>query len=104
MSEFYWNFQHFNVCEYVLELCVQKQQTRVQVVGYFYFYVHGSVHRWSILTIVRRDATQSILFIIVQVHSTCFGCQSYPSSGAARLAWPSLREVAAQKYDHYRRL
>jgi len=46
------------------------------------FYVYGSVHRWSIFIIVQRDATQSSLFIILQVHSTCFGCQSYPSSRA----------------------
>jgi len=34
----------------------------------FEFYVYGSVHRWSILIIVQRDATQSSLFIILQVH------------------------------------
>jgi len=44
------------------------------------FYVYGSVHRWSIL-IVQRDAPQSSLFIILQVHSTCFGCQPHPSPG-----------------------
>ena len=31
--------------------------------------------------IVQRDATQSSLFIILQVHSTYFGCQQRPSSG-----------------------
>jgi len=35
----------------------------------------------TVLTIVQRDATQSSLFIILQVHSTCFGCQTHPSSG-----------------------
>ena len=35
----------------------------------------------SILIIVQRDATQNSLFIILQVHSTCFGCQPQPSSG-----------------------
>ena len=35
----------------------------------------------SILIIVQRDATQSSLFIILQVHSTCFGCQPHPPSG-----------------------
>jgi len=44
------------------------------------FYVYGSVHRWSIIIIVQRDATQSSLFIILRVHSTCFRCQAYPSS------------------------
>ena len=34
-----------------------------------------------VLIIVQRDATQNILFIILQVHSTCFGCQPHPSSG-----------------------
>ena len=34
-----------------------------------------------ILIIVKRDATQSSLFIILQVHSTCFGCQPHSSSG-----------------------
>ena len=34
-----------------------------------------------ILIIVQRYATQSSLFIILQVHSTCFGCQPQPSSG-----------------------
>jgi len=48
---------------------------------YYHFYVYGSVHRWSILMTVQRDATQSSLFIILQVHSTCFGCQPHPSSG-----------------------
>ena len=46
-----------------------------------HFYVYGSVRRWSILLIVHRDATQSSLFIILQVRSTCFGCQPHPSSG-----------------------
>jgi len=35
----------------------------------------------SKLIIVQRDATQSSLFIILQVHSTCFGCRPHPSSG-----------------------
>ena len=73
------------------------------------------MHRLSILIIVQRDATQNSLFIILQVHSTCFGCQLHPSSGVhktvntasgtlqlppsnvAKLAWPRWREVAAHK-------
>jgi len=35
----------------------------------------------TILRTVQRDATQSSLFIILQVHSTCFGCQPHPSTG-----------------------
>jgi len=34
-----------------------------------------------VLIIVQRDATQSRVFIILQVHSTCLGCQTHPSSG-----------------------
>jgi len=70
-----------------------------------------------ILIIVQRDATQSSLFIILQVHTTCFGCQPHPSSGVHKTvttasgtghifcaatslqhgqAW-SWRELAAQK-------
>ena len=33
------------------------------------------------LIITQRDAMQRSLFIILQVHSTCFGCQPHPSSG-----------------------
>ena len=38
-------------------------------------------NRKSILIIVQRDATQSSLFIILHVHSTCFICQPHPLSG-----------------------
>jgi len=69
----------------------------------------------SVLIIVQQDATQSSLFTILQVCSTCFGCQPHPSSGVhktvttasstvqlppsnvARLAWPLWREVDGQK-------
>ena len=71
-----------------------------------------TLHGHSILIIVQRDVTQSSLFIIVQVHSTCFGCQQHPLSGVhkttttasgtvqlppsnvAKLVW---REVATKK-------
>ena len=43
------------------------------------------MHRWSILIIFQRDATQGSLFIIPQVHSTCFGCQPHPSSGVHKI-------------------
>ena len=95
---------------------------RYQRVSLSNFYVYGSVHRWSILIIVLRHVTQIHLFIILQAHSTCFGCQPHPLSGVhktvttasgtvqlppsdvANLAWPRQREVAAQTYDQYRRL
>jgi len=37
----------------------EKKWQKTMEVGLFY--VYGSVHRWSILIIVQRDATQSIL-------------------------------------------
>ena len=70
-----------------------------------------------ILIIVQRDGTQNSLFIVQQVHCTCFGCQSHPSSGVHKTvtsasgtgrifcastslqrgqAWVRWREVAAQ--------
>ena len=71
--------------------------------------IENCCHR-SVLIIVQRDATQSSLFIILQVHSTCFGCQPQPSSWAHKTVttasgtghitslqpgqpWPSWREV-----------
>jgi hypothetical protein len=36
---------------------------------------------FSVLIIVQRDATQSSIFTILQVHSTFFGCQPHTSSG-----------------------
>ena len=38
------------------------------------------MHRWSILITAQRDATQSTLFIILQVQSPRFRCQPRPSS------------------------
>jgi len=39
------------------------------------------IRKFTVLIILQWDATQSSLFIILQVHSTCFGCQPHPSSG-----------------------
>jgi len=94
--------KHFNLIQPVLhsEYLVKHKKTKYQK---------------HILIIVQRDATQSSLFIILQVHSTCFGCQTHPSSGVhetvntasgiaqlppsnvAKVAWARWREVAAQK-------
>jgi len=58
----------------------RKGRIRNKSVNIIAFYVYGSVHRWSVLITVQRDATQSSLFIILEVHSTCFECQPHPSS------------------------
>jgi len=73
-----------------------------------------------ILITVQRDATQRSLFIVLQVHSTCFGCQTRPSTGVHKTvtaasgighifyaatsiqdgqAWPRWRELAAVPED-----
>ena len=44
------------------------------------FYIHGSVHRNSIL--IRSNKMQQYAGIyLLQNHSTCFGCPLHPSSG-----------------------
>ena len=44
------------------------------------FYIHGSVHRDSIL--IRSNKMQQYAGIyLLQINSTCFGCPSHPSSG-----------------------
>ena len=74
----------FSRCEFVKVTAVKATlylRQQIKICLYSVFYVYGSVHRWSILITVQRDATQSILFIILQVHSTCFRRQPHPSSG-----------------------
>ena len=53
---------------------------------------------------VHRDATQSSLFIILQVHSTCFGYQPHPSSGVHKTVTTasSTRHIAKYKIDKYK--
>ena len=62
-------------------VCYTVSQSGLLWTRQWTFYVYGSMHRWSILIIAKRDATQSSLSIILQVHSTCFGCQLHPPSG-----------------------
>ena len=88
---------------------VHKTVTTASGIGHIF--CAATVHRWSILIIVQRDATKSSIFIILQLHSTCFGCQPHPSSGVhktvttatslqrsqASLATLEWKEVASQK-------
>jgi len=85
--------------------CLWAYCLKSQRLQYVYIYI---------VIIVQRDARQSSLFIIQQVHSTCFGCQPHPSSGVRKTvttasgtghifsaatflqrgqAWPRWREV-----------
>ena len=50
------------------------------VIPFFLFLHRPLYYNYTTLIIVQRDATQSSLFIILQVHSTCFGCQPHKSS------------------------
>ena len=44
------------------------------------FYIHGSVHRDSIL--IRSNEMQQYAGVyLLQNYSACFGCSSHPSSG-----------------------
>ena len=47
---------------------------------FFMFTVSCIADKLYLIT-VQRDATINSLFIILQVHSTCFGCHAHPSSG-----------------------
>ena len=48
------------------------------------FHLSSPSHYFCVLIVVQRDATQSSLFVILQVRSTCFGCQPHPSSGVLK--------------------
>ena len=50
------------------------------------FYFCGSVHLKSIYISNQQDAALSSLFILLQNHSTCFGCPLHPSSVAHKTA------------------
>ena len=50
-----------------------------ETAGNFTFY--RSAHYKSVLIIIQQDATLCSLFILLQDHSTCFGCLQHPSSG-----------------------
>ena len=51
------------------------------------------------LIIVQRDATQSSLFIILRVHSTCFGFQPHPSSEVHKIVTTASGTVQLPPYS-----
>ena len=63
----YWNRQFFNLQDHNLNSHTQP-----------FPWSHTNIAN-SISIIVQRDSTQSNLSIILQVHSTCFGCQPHRS-------------------------
>ena len=57
-------------------------QTKAKII--YIFYIHGSVHRNSIL--IRSNKMQQHAGIyLLQNHSTCFGGLSHPSSGVHKI-------------------
>ena len=52
-------------------------------IQFFFFYIHGSTHRNSIL--IRSNKMQHYAGIyLLQNHSTCFRCPLHPSSGVRK--------------------
>jgi len=90
----YQNSQHHNsgghtFCTHCSEtLRVRKQTTLVKE-----FYIHGSVHRDSIL-INSNEMQQYAGVYLLQIYSTYFGCLSHPSSGLHQIV------TAASGTDH----
>ena len=85
----YWSYFLFIVpygcvCSIQFPFDFFKSENLFCLFGVDEFYVYVSMYHWSILITVQRDATQSSLFIILQVLSTC------------SVAWPR-KEVASQK-------
>ena len=64
----------------------------VPCIADIYIYIYISIT-------VQRHATQSSLFIILQVHSTCFGCQTHPSSGVHKTVTTASDTVRLPPFD-----
>ena len=87
MSPFKFNFENCRTSKFYVQISLLPHRKhslfpfQSKICWHFrVLYKTNNRHR-SISIIVQRDATQSSLFIILQVHSTCFGCQPHPSSG-----------------------
>ena len=65
-------------CTYLLNDTICTVQTILRTDN---FYIHGSVHRNSILRVRSNKMQQYAGVYLLQNYSTCFGCQSHPSSG-----------------------
>ena len=70
---------------YQSKLCHGHANHNTRVKGKVNFVTDKAKEKCTLI-IVQRDATQSSLFIILQVHSTCFGCQPHPSSEVHKTA------------------
>jgi len=98
-----FHLYNINCLEYVIDTTSVffEEESRLSCIRYFKFLLYNMICVYTKITledlmlgsdtilsksnfifiIVQRDATQSSLFIILQVRSTCFGCQPHPSSG-----------------------
>ena len=86
-DEFSWNliFEYFSKKKIVKKILLSLKSDRTKITLTLYktnihfFYVHGFVHRKSVLINVQRDVTICRLyFMLLQYHSTCFGCGRHP--------------------------
>ena len=57
---------------------------KIQVFWDFCFYIHGSVHRDSLLIRSNKMHRYAGIYLL-RVYSTCFGRPSHPSSGVQKL-------------------
>jgi len=87
----------------------RREAENTSLIKQSFFYVYGSVHRWSILIIVQRDATQTVYYSasslymfqvsttpIIRLTQNCNYSLRYRSYFCVQLP-PSNVEVAAQK-------
>jgi len=71
-----------------------NKATRFDHLGHHEANARDTRHKKEILIIVQRDATQSSLFIVLQGHSACFGCQPHSIRSTQNCNY-SLRYCAA---------
>ena len=55
-------------------------QTSMFVTPVVELYIHGSLHRDSVLIRSNKIQQYAVIYLL-QIYSTCFGCSSHPLSG-----------------------
>ena len=63
-----------------MSMILERNMLVSNTIKFAEFYIHGSVHRNSIL-IKSNKLQQFAAIYLLQNHSSCFGCPSHPSSG-----------------------
>jgi len=86
------NIRESEICHIVQGFAAYKEGLKDHVEGTSQLMNKTNKTFGIILITDQRDAIYSSQFIILQVHSTCFGCEQHPSSGVHKsvtTAWPS---------------